>query len=80
MNTQADLFLLTTYGTTAMFIASKSSPVIKNLFVEFVSNKGKVKGMASMDVRVIQIHFHVAQAGSSVFLCSISSTCHVYSF
>jgi hypothetical protein len=45
-------FKLTTYGTTAMFIASKSSPNIKNLFVDFVANKGKVKGM-NLDVRSV---------------------------
>jgi hypothetical protein len=36
---QADLFKLTSYGTTPMFIAAKSHPNIKNLFLEWVAKK-----------------------------------------
>lgn len=39
---QADIFKLTSYGTTPMFIASKVNQNIKNMFVEFVSKKAKV--------------------------------------
>ena len=39
---QADIFKLTSYGTTPMFIASKVNQNIKNMFCEFVSKKAKV--------------------------------------